>query len=96
MLKINPTIFREYDIRGIVDEDLNEEFAETLGKAYGTYLNQFGTKDVLVARDTRVSSLPYQNALMQGLISTGCNVYDLGIAIVSTLYYSRQKFNIDG
>jgi phosphomannomutase/phosphoglucomutase len=95
-MQINPNIFREYDIRGVVDIDLSDEFAETLGKAYGTYLQQAGTKDIVVARDTRTTSLSYQNALMQGLISTGCNVYNLGIAIVSTVYYSRQKFNIDG
>ncbi len=96
MVKINPQIFREYDIRGVVGEDLDEEFANTLGKAYGTYLQNAGTKDVLVARDTRTSSEPYQNALTKGLIATGCDVYDLGIAIVSTMYYSRKKFNIDG
>ena len=96
MVKINPSIFREYDIRGIVDKDLDEEFARTLGKAYGTYLQGKGTKDVVVARDTRTTSEPYQKTLMEGLTSVGCDVYDLGIAIVSTMYYARQKFNIDG
>lgn len=96
MVKINPSIFREYDIRGIVGEDLDEEFANTLGKAYGTYLARVGTGDSVIARDTRVTSDPYQKAFMQGLISTGCNAHDLGIAIVSTMYYSRKRFNIDG
>src|SRR3989344_3152960 len=93
---INPNIFREYDIRGIVDEDLSEEFANVLGKAYGTYLQNLGTKDVLVARDTRTTSPSYQKALMEGLTSAGCNVYDMGMAIVSTLYFSRQHFKIGG
>ena len=96
MVKINPSIFREYDIRGIVGEDLDEEFANTLGKAYGTYLTKVGTGDSVIARDTRVTSEPYQKAFMQGLTSTGCNAHDLGIAIVSTMYYFRKKFNIDG
>ena len=96
MLKINSKIFREYDIRGIAGSDLSEEFAELLGKAYGTYLHSFGTKDVLVARDTRITSPSYQKALMQGISSTGCNVYDMGIAIVSTMYFARQHFKIDG
>lgn len=95
-MTINPKIFREYDIRGIVNEDLSEEFASVLGKAYGTYLNEFGTKDVLVARDTRITSPAYQKALVEGLISTGCNVYDMGVAIVSTMYFARQHFKIDG
>jgi len=93
---INPKIFREYDIRGIAGEDLSEEFANVLGKAYGTYLQNVGTKDVVVARDTRTTSPAYQKALIEGLTSTGCSVKDLGIAIVSTMYFSRQFFNIDG
>lgn len=96
MVKLNPKIFREYDIRGVVNEDLDEDFAELLGKAYGTYLRDLGTSKVVVARDTRTTSESYQNALTKGLISTGCDVYDLGLAIVSTMYYSRQKFDIDG
>ncbi len=96
MLTINPKIFREYDIRGIVDEDLSDEFANILGKAYGTYLRKIGTKDVLVARDTRTTSPQYQEALMQGLTATGCDVFDMGIAIVSTMYFSRQYYKIDG
>lgn len=95
-MTINPNIFREYDIRGIVDEDLSEEFANILGKAFGTYLQSFGTKDVLVARDTRTTSPSYQKALMEGLTSTGCNAYDMGVAIVSTMYFARQHFKIDG
>lgn len=95
-MTINPKIFREYDIRGIVDEDLSEEFANVLGKAFGTYLQNFATKDVLVARDTRITSPAYQKALVEGLTSTGCNVYDMGIAIVSTLYFARQFYKIDG
>lgn len=96
MLYINPKIFREYDIRGIAGKDLSDEFAQVLGKAYGTYLLLFGTSDVVVARDTRVTSPAYQKALMDGLTSTGCNVKDMGIAIVSTMYFARQYFNVDG
>ncbi len=96
MLRINSKIFREYDIRGIVDDDLNEEFALFLGKAYGTYLRNSGTKDVVVARDARVTSEPYQKALMAGLNFTGCDVFDLGVAIVSTMYFARQHYKIDG
>src|SRR3989338_2555909 len=96
MVKINPQIFREYDIRGIVGKDLDEEFANTLGKTYGTYLAKVETSDAVIARDTRITSEPYQKAFMEGLISTGCNAHYLGISIVSTMYYSRKKFNIDG
>ena len=96
MTKINQKIFREYDIRGIVDEDLSEDFAYVLGKAFAEYLNARAVKKVLVARDTRATSESYQKALMRGLTEGGCVVYDIGIAIVSTLHFARQYWNIDG
>lgn len=96
MFTLNAKIFREYDIRGIVGTDLSEEFALLLGKAYGTFLQNNGVNNVLVARDTRTTSESYQESLMEGLVSTGCVVKDMGIAIVSTLYYARQKFTVDG
>lgn len=95
-MKINPNIFRAYDIRGIVDKDLNSEVAELIGKAFGTYLLERGTKDVLVGRDTRASSEEYQKALTKGLLSTGCNVIDIGLTISSVLYFARQYYKIDG
>ncbi len=95
MTKINPKIFREYDIRGIVGEDLNDDFAYILGKAFAEYLKIHGAKTVIVARDTRTTSESYGNALMRGLAEGGCDVYDMGIAIVSALYFARQNWNID-
>ena len=62
-MKIDPTIFKEYDIRGINDEQLSPELAEMIGKGFGTYLIRKGTKDCLVCRDTRVSSEEYQKRL---------------------------------
>ncbi len=95
-MKINPEIFRAYDIRGIVDKDLNPEIAKLIGKAFGTYLLERGTKDVLVGRDTRATSEGYQNALTEGLLSTGCNIVDIGPTISSVLYFARQYYRIDG
>lgn len=93
---INPNIFRAYDIRGIVDKDLNPEVAELIGKAFGTYLLERGTKDVLVGRDARATSEDYQAALTCGLLSTGCNVYDIGVILSSMLYFARHHYKIDG
>lgn len=95
-MKINPQIFRAYDIRGIVDKDLNSEIAELIGRAFGTYLLERGTKDVLVGRDTRATSKEYQEALTRGLLSTGCNVNDIGIILASILYFARYHYKIDG
>lgn len=95
MIKINTKIFREYDIRGIVGEDLSEDFSYILGRAYAEYLKERGAKTVVVGRDTRSTSESYQNALARGLSEGGCDVYDMGIAIVSAIYFAREHWNID-
>ncbi|MCL4245036.1 MAG: phosphomannomutase, partial [Candidatus Dadabacteria bacterium] len=56
MKTINPGIFREYDIRGIVDADLDEGVYETIGKAFGTYVKDHGGKVLSLGRDCRLSS----------------------------------------
>ena len=95
MTKINSKIFREYDIRGIVGEDLSDDFAYILGRAYAEYLQVRGAKSVVAGRDTRATSESYQNALMRGLTEGGCVVYDMGVAIVSAIYFAREHWNID-
>jgi phosphomannomutase/phosphoglucomutase len=95
-MKINPDIFRAYDIRGIVDKDLTPEIAELIGKAFGTYLLERGTKDVLIGRDTRATSEEYQEMTTRGLLSTGCNVIDIGLTLSSILYFARQHYRVDG
>jgi phosphomannomutase/phosphoglucomutase len=96
MAKINPTIFKTYDVRGVVDKELSEDVAGLIGKGFGTYLRDRGTSDVLVARDTRATSESYQNNLVDALLSTGCDVYDMGIALTSNVYFARQYYKIDG
>lgn len=93
-MTINPEIFREYDIRGIVDKDLNGETVELLGKGIGTYFRQKNKKEVILGRDCRLSSKPYSEALSNGLLSTGCKVLDFGIIPTPLLYfaiYSKKK-----
>ncbi|MFQ6082753.1 MAG: phosphomannomutase/phosphoglucomutase [Candidatus Aminicenantia bacterium] len=87
-MKINPEIFRQYDIRGIVGEDLDSEVVEALGKGIGTYLRGKGKKEIALGRDGRHSSGPFREALLKGLISTGCRVTDLGIVPTPLLYFS--------
>jgi phosphomannomutase/phosphoglucomutase len=93
---INPQIFREYDIRGVVGKDLTEEVVKTLGKAYGTYLRQQNKKNLTVGRDNRLSSESFRNALVEGLLSTGCNVIDLGVCPTPAFYFSLHHLNSDG
>ena len=96
MLKINPGIFREYDIRGIVDEDLNEEIVRTIGKAFGSYLREHEKKTVSIGRDCRESSPAYSDAFAAGLNSCGINVLDLGMVSTPILYYSLFNLEVQG
>jgi len=93
MGKINPQIFREYDIRGIADIDLTDENVYKIALGYATYINQFGYKEVLVGRDVRLSSERIRNALVAGLLDAGCRVIDLGIVPTPVFYFSAFYYD---
>jgi phosphomannomutase len=97
-VKINPTIFREYDIRGIVNEDLTPEVLNVLGRAYGTFIrSRLGRPArVTVGRDVRASSQTFAAALSDGLRSTGCNVIDIGAVPTPVMYFSVAAVDADG
>ncbi len=93
---MNPLIFREYDIRGHAERDLTDETAMLIGQAFGTYIQQRGSDQVLVGRDNRLSSERLRDALTRGLLAAGCRVVDLGLVVTPMVYYARVFFNIDG
>jgi len=94
-VKLKPEIFRQYDIRGLVDKDLTPESVEILGKAIGTYFRQHSRKQVALGRDCRLSSPEFSEVLSKGLMSTGCTVVDLGIIptplLYFTIYYKKME-----
>jgi phosphomannomutase/phosphoglucomutase len=94
--QINPQIFREYDIRGVVGEDLNEEIVERIGKAYGSYMRRMGKKRVSLGRDCRLSSPAFAGAISDGITSTGINVIDIGMVTTPMVYFSLFNLDIDG
>ncbi|MBM3310231.1 MAG: phosphomannomutase/phosphoglucomutase [Candidatus Aminicenantes bacterium] len=85
---MNPKIFREYDIRGVVDQDLDPAVVTTLGRAFGTYVRRQGYRQVAVGRDCRLSSPAYARAIAAGLRSTGCSVTDIGVVPTPLLYFA--------
>lgn len=93
---VNPNIFREYDIRGIADNDLTDDVVELIGKAYGTYLGAKGLKKFSVGRDVRLTSERIKNALIRGLTSTGADVVDIGQVPTPVLYFSIVHLDLDG
>lgn len=94
-MKVKPEIFREYDIRGVVDKDLTEESVELLGKGIGTYFRHKKRKEVALGRDCRLSSPIFANALSRGLLSTGCSIIDLGTIPTPVLYFAIYSKKIE-
>jgi phosphomannomutase/phosphoglucomutase len=86
------SIFRAYDIRGVFGEDLTEEVATRIGAAFATFLGR--DKEVLVARDVRLSGEKLRKALVSGLVS-GCNVTDVGIVPTPLLYFAINHLQKD-
>jgi len=93
---VNREIFREYDIRGIVGETLDTEGAHAIGRGFGTYLNTHGGKTAVVGRDNRLSSPDLQQAVIEGLISTGCQVIDVGQLPTPAFYFGVIHLHADG
>jgi len=87
-MKLRQEIFREYDIRGIVGEDLTPETVELLGKGIGTYFRRQGKKDVALGGDCRLSTPQFTDVLARGLLSTGCSVTHLGTIPTPLLYFT--------
>ena len=87
-MDLNKEIFRQYDIRGIVGQDLTPETVELLGKGIGTYFRRRGRRKVALGRDGRLSSPKFAKSFTKGLKSTGCNVFDLGTIPTPLLYFS--------
>jgi phosphomannomutase / phosphoglucomutase len=84
------SIFRAYDIRGIVDETLTEETVEMIGRAVGSEAAERGESSVVVARDGRLSGARLQSALMRGLAAAGCDVIDIGMVPTPVLYFATH------
>src|SRR6266571_770990 len=93
---LKPTIFREYDIRGVADAELLDADVAQLGQAFGTYLQRHAGKKINLGRDTRLSSPRLRDALMRGLKASGCQVTDLGVVPTPVLYYSVFHLKADG
>ncbi|MBE6144859.1 MAG: phosphomannomutase/phosphoglucomutase [Firmicutes bacterium] len=91
---IKPSIFREYDVRGVYGIDLNEDVAYTFGKSYGSYIRKYNSNRVLVGHDNRLSSPILSNALIKGILDSGINVVDLGIVTTPMYYFARKKLDI--
>ncbi len=92
---INPQIFRQYDIRGVVDADLTDESCYLIGKGFGSYIRKLGKKTAVIGGDARLSTPRFKEMITKGLLESGCDVTDLGIVATPVLYYGIWKLDSD-
>ena len=92
---LKPTIFREYDIRGIADLEMLSPDVVNLGRAIGTYMRRYSGPKVSLGRDVRLSGTRLHAALLEGLLDSGCEVTDIGVVPTPVLYYSVHHHHAD-
>jgi len=95
-MQASVSIFKAYDIRGVVPSTINEEVAEALGKAFGTKALAEGETSVAVGRDGRLSGPSLSAALMRGLAAAGVNVVDVGMVTTPMLYFAANTLTTSG
>jgi phosphomannomutase/phosphoglucomutase len=90
---VHSSLFRAYDIRGIVGKTLTEESVYAIGRVLGSLALENGDRSMAVGRDGRLSGLQLMNALCEGILTTGCDVVDLGRIPTPLLYYATYVFD---
>jgi len=93
-VKANPSIYREYDIRGTAGKDFDETFVEALGRAYGTKLRRRNIARAAVGRDCRMTSPTYHKVLKAGIRSAGVEVVDVGMCPTPLLYFAVRHLDL--
>jgi phosphomannomutase / phosphoglucomutase len=86
-------IFRSYDIRGLVDSQITPDLAQLIGQAVGSEAIDQGEQNIVVARDARTHSEALTQALIKGIVRTGCNVINIGVVPTPLMYFSTFHFD---
>ena len=92
-MELKKEIFREYDIRGIYQEEMDENTAYLIGKAYGTKLRELNKTETVVAYDNRLSSVSLEENLVKGLVDAGIHVKRIGLATTPMCYFAANYYN---
>lgn len=95
-MKIDPTIYRGYDIRGVMDEQLNSDVYYQLGLGYGTFLSRRRIKSCAVGHDNRLNSEEYSTSFIRGLNETGIDTTDIGLSMSQIVYFSSYHYKTKG
>ena len=89
-------VFRQYDIRGVVDSDLSIDFVADLGKAIAAFFKQRKVETVSLGFDCRLSSIPFHDRLVESFVTSGLTVYDIGMVPTPIVYFSLFNLPVDG
>jgi len=92
-VNVDPSIFRAYDVRGVVGKTLDKNVARMLGRAIGTVMGEKGLREIVVGRDGRISGPELAGALADGLREAGVDVIDLGAVPTPVVYFATYRFN---
>ncbi|UCF82198.1 MAG: phosphomannomutase/phosphoglucomutase, partial [Desulfobacteraceae bacterium] len=95
-MAITSNIFREYDIRGVVPDELNKVMVRLLGLGFGTYYRDKGAKRISLGQDCRLSSPDLSKWLIEGLMESGMEIVHLGMVPTPLLYFSLHQIEVDG
>ncbi len=93
---MNTEIFREYDIRGDVEQDLTDDVVRDIGRAFGSHMASLGRKKASICRDCRLSSEHYRDILVEAMTGAGLQVTDIGLAPTPLFYFSLHNLDVEG
>lgn len=91
---MNPQVFKTYDLRGVADRDFPDGDVELLGRALGSYFQEQGEKRVIVGQDNRRHSPRLRQALVGGLLASGCDVLDIGETVTPVFYFAHFHYGV--
>jgi phosphomannomutase/phosphoglucomutase len=93
VVSVDPSIFRAYDVRGVVGKTLGKEVARALGQSIGAVMGEKGLREIVIGRDGRLSGPELASALADGLRAAGIDVIDVGAVPTPVVYYAAYRFN---
>ena len=93
---LNPHIFRAYDVRGLIGDDINPEVFEHVGRAYGSLIRRNAGRRVAVGQDNRTSSRELKASFVRGVRAAGIDVVDIGLVTTPILYFATAHWALDG
>src|SRR5712691_8789008 len=93
---LNPHVFRAYDVRGLVGQDINPDVFRQVGRAYATLIRREGGRRVAVGQDNRASSETLKAGFVEGVRAAGVDVVDVGLVTTPILYFAAAHWTLDG